>query len=99
MKIDRAVVEQMSKELADAGKLVEAGWIGYRYLILPEDASDAQVSECKTAFMAGATHLFSSLMTILEPGDEPTADDMKRMDTIHNELQHFANEVLRSVGH
>jgi hypothetical protein len=41
----------------------------------------------------GAHHLFTSIMTILEPGTEPTAKDLKRMDLIDKELRGFRGEL------
>ena len=39
---DRAEIEriatEMSKQLADQGKLIEAGWAGYRMLVMSPDA-------------------------------------------------------------
>jgi hypothetical protein len=45
------------------------------------------------AFMAGAQHLFSSIMTILDPEAEPTERDLKRMDLIDQELEAFRKEM------
>lgn len=86
---DRAFLEKLSRELADQGKLIEAGWVGYRLAVMSLDAPAIQIEECKIAFMAGAQHLFSSVVSILDPGDEPTDADLRRMDMIHAELQKF----------
>ena len=45
--------------------------------------------------MAGAQHTFASVMTMLEPGDEPTAADLSRMDKIAAELEAFKAELAR----
>jgi hypothetical protein len=95
---DRAEIEriatELSKRLASEGRLIEAGWAGYRLLVLPQDASQIQIDECRTAFMAGSQHLFSSIMVILDPGDsEPTDADLKKMDLIDKELRAFAREM------
>ena len=45
------------------------------------------------AFMAGSQHLFASIMSILDPGDEPTEKDLKRMDLIAAELEVFRKEM------
>jgi hypothetical protein len=52
----------------------------------------------RMAFMAGAQHLFSSIMTILEDGVEETVPDMRRMELIHNELETFAAELQLRFG-
>lgn len=86
---DRAYLERYSRELADKGQIIEAGWIGLRIAALPLDAPAVQLDEMRNAFFAGAQHLFSSIMTILEPGAEPTEKDLERMDLISQELDNF----------
>ena len=86
----RDVATEVTKRLTDEGKLVEAGWVIFRKLVLPKDAPEDQIREMRIAFFAGAQHVFSSIMNVLDPGEEPTEKDMKRMDHLHNELQRFA---------
>jgi hypothetical protein len=89
-----AMMDKLTKELADRGLLVEAGWIGLRRVWLPPDAPEHQVKDLRWAFMAGAQHLYSSMMTILDEGDDATQLDLDRMAKIHNELDAFMeNEV------
>ena len=90
---DRAFLERLSRELTDRGKLIEAGWVALRLHAIPLDASATQLSEMRMAFMAGAQHLFSSIMTILEPDAEPTEKDLARMSLIHEELAAYVKEV------
>lgn len=52
--------QRLTRRLMDDGKLIEAGWIGLRVLALPKDAPPAQLEELRTAFFAGAQHLWSS---------------------------------------
>jgi hypothetical protein len=49
-------------------------------------------------FFAGAQHLFSSIVTILDPGEEPTDADIHKMDLIDRELQKFAREFELKVA-
>ncbi|WP_166293661.1 hypothetical protein [Bradyrhizobium sp. 2S1] len=91
-EIDRIATE-LSKKLADEGKLIEAGWAGYRMLVLPPDAPQIQIDECKMAFMAGSQHLFSSIINILDPGEEETEADLHKMDLIDKELCAFGREM------
>jgi hypothetical protein len=93
----RAFLEQAAKEFAERGKLIEAGWMGYRLAVMPQNAPPIQIDECRLAFMAGAAHLFSSVVSILDPGDEPTDADLRRMDMIHAELQAFENEQRNRI--
>jgi hypothetical protein len=39
--------------------------------------------------MAGAQHLFFTIMRTLDPGEEPTEADLKRFDLVAQELQKF----------
>jgi hypothetical protein len=92
---DRNYLERLSRELADAGKLIEAGWIGYRLGVLPDNAPPVQLEECKMAFFAGSQHLFHSLITIMDPthDSEPTPGDLRKMDLIDKELREFASKL------
>jgi len=83
---------QLSKVLADEGKLIEGGWVVLRSMI-PPDASQAQIDEMRLAYMAGAEHLFASLLTILDPGTEPTDADLRRVDLINEELNVWRDEI------
>lgn len=94
---DRQYLEQLSKRLADDGKLIEAGWMGLRASVIPPDAPAIQLQEMRMAFLAGAQHLFSSIMSILDPGTNPTKADLRRMDLIDRELNAFAEELKTRV--
>jgi len=89
---DRAHLQRLSRELADQGKLIEAGWVGYRLAVMSPDAPPIQLEECKLAFFAGSHHLFASMMTIMDPGAEPTDADLKKMEMINEEMQKFGRE-------
>lgn len=89
---DGVHLERLSRELTEQGKLVEAGWVGLRLAAIPHDAPAVQLEEMRTAFFAGAQHLFSSVMTIMDPGDEPTDADMRRIRRIDDELCAFLRE-------
>lgn len=86
-------LEEVAKRLASEGQLVQAGWIGYRMKVIPQSAGMVQVEECQRAFMAGATHLFFSLLSALDPDSEPTEGDLDKMGKIHEELARFAGEA------
>lgn len=91
-------VEQVMRSLLDKGKIIEAGWESLRLTVVPTEAPAVQVGEMRMAFFAGAAHLFSSIMIILEPDAEPTENDLKRMNLIHKELRKFEHEfALRAA--
>lgn len=82
------------KAFTDQGKIIEAGWVSYRHKIVPASAGAVQIEESRRAFFAGAHHLFASIMTVLDPGAEPTESDLKRMDHINDELDAFMRDLL-----
>lgn len=85
-------LEQLYRELTDQGRVIEAGFVSLRLAAISPAASPAQLSEMRMAFFAGAQHLFRTVMTILEPGEEPTSKDLQRMDAIDKELRQFIAE-------
>lgn len=89
---DRAFLERLHRELADSGKLIEAGWVSLRIACDLIDAPAGQLREMRMAFFGGAQHLFGSIMTILEPGEEPTEKDLDRMSLIDAELKKFIQD-------
>src|SRR5262245_28498623 len=76
----------LTKDLIALGKLVESGWVLFRHYVVPKHAPELQVSEMQLAFMAGAEYLWSSVLSALDSGIEPTEADLKRMDMIGREI-------------
>ena len=95
---DRTFLERLSRELIDQGKLIEAGFVSYRLLVMSPDAGKTQLEETRLAFFAGAQHLFGSIMTILDEDREPTDEDLRRMDLIDKELKIFIAEFEKKHG-
>jgi hypothetical protein len=90
--IDREELRRLERRLVDDGKLIEAGWIGLRRAAVAPEADAIQLEEMRTAFFAGAQHLFGSIMGILDDDREPTAADLNRMGLINAELEIFIRE-------
>lgn len=88
-KLNRKLLTELERQLVDKGKLIEAGWVGLKIAAIPKDAPPIQLEEMRNAFFAGAQHLFASIMDFLEPGEEPTETDLRRMDNIEKELNEF----------
>jgi hypothetical protein len=85
------IANEVSQKLADEGRLIEAGWMFFRLMSMP-DAPQLQTDWCRSAFMAGAQHLFSSITTML------AESDMNKMNLIDQELRTFLREMqLRST--
>jgi len=67
-------------------------WDSYRREVIPKDAHDVQIVESRRAFYAGAAALLRILVD-LDPGDEPTEDDLRKMDEINEEIDSFKRDV------
>jgi hypothetical protein len=93
MKPTREQIDYVTKRFVDQGKLIEAGWVTLRFMTIPDDAPEVQVTEMRRAYFAGCQHLFASIMLILEPGAEPTEKDLKRMGLIRAELDAFVAQL------
>jgi hypothetical protein len=89
-------VERITKEWADKGKIIEGGWRALEYLTL-RNVPAAQRPEIRKVFFAGAQHLFASILNILEPGADPTANDLRRMDLIERELRQYVESCKVSI--
>jgi hypothetical protein len=94
----RAAIDKLSRDLVDKGLLIEAGWLSFRAIVIPEDAGAVQVNEMRNAFFAGAQHLYGSIMGVLDDGDEPTDADMRRMEFIDAELKGFIRDFSKRHG-
>ena len=92
------LVEELSKKLADEGKIIEGGWTAYRITAMHPAAPALQVKECRIAFFAGAQHLFSSIMSVLDGETEPTEKDLRRMSLINSELETFITQFKQEHG-
>jgi len=89
---------ELSKKLADEGRLIEAGWLSYRAMVIHPNAPQVQIDECRFAFMAGAQHLFGSIMSILSPGPDETESDLSKMNLIDKELNAFTAEMALRIN-
>lgn len=88
-------VNEAIKALTDEGKIIQAGWVGMFLTVIPPSASHTQVTEMRKAFFLGAQHLFSTIINMLEPGEEATEKDEHRMTMIHNELIEFSEGLKK----
>jgi hypothetical protein len=92
---DRAFLIRLTKELTNQGKLIEAGWVGFRLAAIRNGTPPGPLEDMHNAFMAGAAHLFSSIVSTLDPGEEPSDADLARLDNIHRELEAWEAEFKR----
>lgn len=93
MGIDEKLLKDITKRLTDEGKIIEAGWEGLKLCGgMSPNATQAQLEEHRMTFFAGASHLFASIMAMLDSGTTDTPGDLSRITKIHIELQKFERE-------
>jgi hypothetical protein len=85
----RRIAEDLTKKLASEGRLIEGGWNAFELVCIHPDASEAQRECMRLAYYAGCQHLFASITTMLDPGEEETAADMNKMQMIQDEVNAF----------
>jgi hypothetical protein len=68
-------------------------WDSYARDVVPKDAPTVQRWETRRAFYAGAQATFMSIISMLDPGTEPTEADLRKMDALDQELRTFKEEV------
>ena len=76
----------------DTGKPIEMGWAGFVLAVGLAGAPDEQLHEMRLAFFAGAQHLFGTIMSAMDAGEEETDDDMRRIEAVDAELQAFITD-------
>ena len=86
------------KEAMDRGCIVEAGWRSMHAIAFPNGTLPEQYDMLREAFFGGAQHLFGSLMSALDADEEPTSEDMDRMNKIDEELKEFIKEYATKHG-
>ena len=87
------LADKIAADWADKGKLIEGGWQAFVIVGGLKDAPTQQLTDMRKAYMLGAQHLFASIMQIMDADREPTAQDMRRMDLIHRELDAFRRSL------
>ena len=76
------------------GGLLASDWASYAEKVIPAGAPELQYIESRRAFYAGAGTLLGILLKALEPGSEPTEQDLALMDQIKAELDEFNADVV-----
>lgn len=92
-------VDQITKGLVDRGLLIEAGFVSFMHACHGPDYLSKipaiQIKETRMAFFGGSQHLFGSVLSFLDDGEEPTERDLDRMTQVHKELERFIGEFAR----
>lgn len=74
-------------------KTVAELWQSYVDDVLPKNAGAVQRRETRRAFYAGAGAILGAVVSGLSEDPEPTNEDVRALDTLHEELHAFARDV------
>lgn len=77
---------------------IEQLWLNYRWAVLPKDASDIELTECKRAFFAGGHAFFTAVMGFLTSGSEVQEQDLINLGLMEAELRRFNDKVKRGLA-
>lgn len=94
------IADAITGHYVDRGRLIEIGFAAMIQQAYPgwETMPKQQLDELRTAFFGGAQHLWGSIFGMLDPGSEPTEQDLRRMDLIAHELSAFIEEYKQRHG-
>jgi hypothetical protein len=76
-------------------KLLSAGWERYRSRVIPPNASEEDLKECRRSFYAGAHLLLTDILDLLDPSEDPTEGDLTMVEDLQEELIEFAVSVVQ----
>jgi hypothetical protein len=62
------------------------------------DISEQQYTDLRRTFYGGASAMYFSLLSMLDPGDEPTDADLQKMRDLHAELHKFNEDVKAGLA-
>lgn len=80
------------------GKLIETGFQDLLAMAYSKDLPEPQITQMRNLFFAGAKFLFSSLISMMSEGSEPTQKDMDKIELVQAELDEFiANFELQNT--
>lgn len=94
--VSAGVVEK-ARHFASEGRLVEAGWMAFRNLMMPEDATDDELAAARTTFISGAKYLFTAVNQMLDDGPT-TKSDEALMRMVALEMDHIGMELQLRMG-
>jgi hypothetical protein len=69
-------------------------WADYQRNVLPPDAGEIQVQECRRAFYAGAHAMYTDCTWGIGDPSVPERVGEAHLEKIHDELQAFKRDVL-----
>ena len=86
------IEEYIAKAEAE-GLHIEAGFRALMAAAYPHGVSDEQYSDLRKFFFAGATHLLTKTLMVMDNDREPTESDMAFMSRIQAEINTFTKTL------
>jgi hypothetical protein len=87
------LAQDMMETLTQQGKIIEGGFASFHITVISPDAPPIQICEMRKAFFAGALHLFTSILMLLDENAEPTSKDIQVLELIQKELENFQKSI------
>jgi len=79
-------------------QLMAEQWNEFSRQIIHKDAPEIQKREMRRAFYAGAQSILFRVIESFAPESEPTDEDLKIIEDLHQELQDFAKRVQQGLA-
>lgn len=86
------IEEYIAKAEAE-GLHIEAGFRRLLAAAYPMGVSEEQYNDVRKFFFAGATHLFTKMLMVMDDDREPTDNDMAFMARIQAEINTFTKSL------
>lgn len=93
----QAAIDKLLREKSDETNMIETLWLLFAASVkIPTGGT--QWIESRRCFFMGAATLFEAIQRIIEPGEDPTAADLSRMDRIAKELARYQEEMAKGLA-
>ncbi len=89
----KRVYAKRGRVVAPHREWIEAGWKRYLAAAVSKNAGATQIQETRIAFFAGAKELLTVITKVLEPGSEPTENDLRLFTDLQQELESFGRQL------
>ena len=84
---------EITKRFTDEGQLIAAGWAAFQCLVASKHQHIPAHQQIRLAYLSGAQHLWGSIFANLDPDEEPTEQDMRRMAMVEQEMERIYGEL------
>lgn len=99
MPANRKAIDPLADERAQrkvlSSKIMDEGWRNLLESVIPPETHPDQVKTYKRFYYAGAKRCMDALVfdAALDEGEQPTADDLAKVDALLHEVNAFFSEV------